>query len=204
MNEDDYMKNAQGHYVPRDLIKGYERLEDDAVQKILGYAQELHDQINRFKANVHDDLATLMDLLAEQYGITKRGARGKGNMSFMSFDGLKKVQVQIAEHIDFGNELQIAKHIIDELIKEWAATEGTKKEIIALVQHAFQVDKQGRINRANLFALRKIEITDARWKDAMQAINDSIRITGSKSYLRFYKRATTQDAWEAVTIDIAK
>ncbi|PDT19032.1 DUF3164 family protein [Rhizobium hidalgonense] len=38
----------------------------------------------------------------------------------------------------------------------------------------------------------------------MEAIRNSITITGSKEYVRFYERNTPKDEWRAVTIDLAK
>ena len=79
----------------------------------------------------------------------------------------------------------------------------SRDEIRALVNHAFEVDKPGQVNREALFALRKIDIDDERWRQAQAAITDSIRVTGSKTYVRFYRRPTPEDRWQAVTIDLA-
>jgi hypothetical protein len=38
----------------------------------------------------------------------------------------------------------------------------------------------------------------------MEAIRASIRVTGSKEYVRFYRRRNLEAGWEAVTIDLAK
>jgi hypothetical protein len=37
----------------------------------------------------------------------------------------------------------------------------------------------------------------------MDAIRDSIRVIGSRTYIRFYDRPTPDAAWQAVTIDMA-
>jgi hypothetical protein len=79
----------------------------------------LSEQVARFKGHTFEDLGALEALLAQEYGVTKGGA--KGNKTFMSHDGLYKVQVQVADHIDFGPQLQIAKELIDECLNEWAA-----------------------------------------------------------------------------------
>lgn len=194
-----YRKDAKGRLVPIDMIKETDILEDQLVGKILGYADELSAQIARFKGHTFDDVAAFMDLLAEKYGKVKGGA--KGNITFTSFDGCAKVQVAVQDHIDFGPELQVAKQLIDDCIGEWAA--GSRDEIRALVNHAFNVDKPGQVNREALFALRRINIDDDRWRQAIAAINDSIRITGSKTYVRFYRRATPEERWQSVTIDLA-
>lgn len=194
-----YMKDAKGRLVPERLVKDTDRLEDQLVEKCLGYADELSAQIARFKGHTFDDVAAFMDLLAQKYGQAKGGK--KGNVTFTSFDGRAKVQVAVQDHIDFGPELQVAKQLIDACIEEWAAD--SREEIHALVNHAFEVDKPGQVNREALFALRKIDIDDERWRQAQAAITDSIRITGSKTYVRFYRRPTTEDRWQNVTIDLA-
>ena len=194
-----YRMDAKGRLVPERLIREIDRLEDQLVDKCLGYADELNAQIARFKGHTFDDVAAFMDLLAESYG-QARGGR-KGNVTFTSFDGCAKVQVAVQDHIDFGPELQVAKQLIDDCIEEWAA--GSCDEIRALVNHAFEVDKPGQVNREALFALRKIDIDDERWRQAQAAITDSIRVTGSKTYVRFYRRPSPEAPWRAVTIDLA-
>ncbi|MFP3944392.1 MAG: DUF3164 family protein [Alphaproteobacteria bacterium] len=194
-----YMEDAKGRLVPVDQIKPADQLMDDTVRKILGYADELNAQIKRFKAHTFDDVHTCIDLLAEQYGAKRGGA--KGNITLTSFDGRAKVEVKVQDHIEFGPELQAAKTLIDECIAEWSSD--SRSEIRALVNHAFNVDKPGQVNRAALFQLRRIEIDDDRWRQAVQAINDSIRITGTKAYIRFARRSSPRERWKHVAIDLA-
>tara|TARA_R110002072_G_scaffold302699_1_gene487414 strand:+ start:7268 stop:7915 length:648 start_codon:yes stop_codon:yes gene_type:complete len=198
--EQTHLTDNKGRLVPINLVSDHKKLEDDTVRKIMGYAEELSAQIARFKGHTHDDLATLMDLISEKYGVKKGGK--KGNTTFTTFDGCLKVQIAIHDFIEFGPELQIAKQLIDECIADWSA--GTGDEIKALVNHAFEVDKPGQVNREALSSLRRLEIDDDRWRAAVEAINDSMRVVGSKSYIRFHRRATPDGAWEAVTIDISK
>jgi hypothetical protein len=200
LNGQSFMRDAKGRLSPVELVKAADKLEDQLVRTILGYADDLNQQIARFKGHCFDDIGAHLDLISEQYGYKpKDGA--KGNMTFTSYDGCLKVQVAIADTLVFGPELQIAKGLIDECIAEWA--EGSRAEIRALVEHAFRTDKEGQVSREAVFSLRKIDIEDGRWRHAIQAINDSIRIQGSKTYLRFYRRARPTDRWENVTIDLA-
>jgi hypothetical protein len=97
--------------------------------------------------------------------------------------------------------LQAAKSLVDECLTEWASE--SRDEIRALVTRAFQVDKEGRINRSEIFMLLRVEIEDPRWQRAMDAVRDSIRILGSKAYLRFQTRRSPEAAWSSVTIDLA-
>ena len=195
-----YMPDAKGNLVPVELVAPASQLEDETVRKVIGYAMALSEQVARFKGHTFEDLGALEALLAQEYGQTKGGA--KGNKTFMSHDGLYKVQVQVADHIDFGPQLQIAKELIDECLNEWAAD--SRPEIRAIVTRAFNTDKQGQINKSEIFMLLRLDIEDKRWQEAMRAIRDAMRVVGSKIYVRCYQRAARDAAWQAVTIDLAK
>lgn len=195
-----HMRDAQGRLTPVDMIKPQHQLEDETVRKIVGYWVDLSDQVSRFKVHTFNDLGAFEAILAQEYGATKGGE--KGNKTFMSFDGLLKVQVQVADHIDFGPQLQIAKELIDECLNEWATD--SRPEIRTIVTRAFNTDKAGQINRAEIFMLLRLDIRDARWIRAMEAIRDAMRVVGSKTYVRCYRRDRCDGAWEAITIDLAK
>ena len=139
-------------------------------------------------------------LLAQEYDV-KKGGR-KGNKTFMTFDGCMKVQVQVSDFIDFGPQLQIAKELIDECLNEWAAD--SRPEIRAIVTRAFNTDKAGQINRSEIFMLLRLDIEDERWRRAMDAIRQAMRVVGSKTYIRFYERDTPDGTWRPVTIDLAR
>jgi len=195
-----YMPDAKGHLVPIEAIKPADKLEDETVRKIIGHAIELSAQIGRFKEHTFDDLSSFEALLAQDYDATKGGA--KGNKTFLTFDGLQKVTVQVADQIDFGSQLQIAKALIDECLTEWSADSRT--EIRAIINRAFSVEKEGQINRAEIFMLLRLDIEDIRWQRAMEAIRAAMRVIGSKTYVRCHQRASQDAPWEAITIDLAK
>lgn len=200
VGESQYMPDAKGSLVPVDLIKPQHLLQDELVRKIMGYAVALSEQVARFKAHTFDDIGAFEALLEQEYGATIGGA--KGNKTLMTFDGLMKVQVQVADYIDFGPELQTAKGLIDECLNEWA--EGARDELRAIVTRAFNTDKPGQINRSEIFMLLRLDIKDARWQRAMEAIRDAMRVVGSKTYVRCYRRPSQEAPWEPVSIDLAK
>lgn len=195
-----FLPDARGGYTPVELVKPQHKLEDEIVRKIMGYARELSDQIARFRGHTFDDLSALDALLAQEYGV-KRGGK-KGNRTYLSHDGLQKVQVAVHDNVTFGPELQQAKALIDECINEWAAD--AREELRAIVTRAFNTDKEGQINKNELYSLQRLRIEDERWLRAMQAIHDAIRIVGAKVYCRFYERPSPTARWQAVTIDLAK
>jgi len=194
-----YMRDPRGALVPYELVRPIDRLIDDAVRDIMTHARELSGRIARFRAHTFDDVGALQQLVAEKYGTTRGGARG--NVTLTSYDGCQKVTVQVQDQLSFGPELQAAKSLVDECIASWA--DGADPKLRALVDHAFQVDKEGRINRGALYQLRRLDIEDDRWQAAMAALVDSMRLVGTSTYIRFYQRGTPQDPWRAITIDLA-
>lgn len=195
-----YMTDAKGALVPIETIKPADKLEDEVVRKVLRFAGELSDQIARFRGHTMTDLGELDALLAQEYGVKKGGP--KGNRTYLSFDGLMKVEVKVADFIDFGPQLQIAKRLLDECLTEWAAD--SRPEIRAVITRAFNTDKEGQVNRSEIFMLLRLDIDDPRWQEAMRAIREAMRVTGSKEYIRFHRRARAGDRWQAVTIDLAR
>ncbi|MGO8323703.1 DUF3164 family protein [Rhizobium ruizarguesonis] len=200
VNGRSYMHDAKGNLVPLENVKAEHKLEDEIVRKIIAFAEELSAQIARFRGHTMTDLGDLDALLAQEYGAKIGGA--KGNRTYQTFDGLMKVQVQISDFVDFGPQLQVAKKLLDECLMEWSAD--SRPEIRAVITKAFNTEKEGQVNRSEIFMLLRLDIDDPRWQDAMRAIREAMRITGSKEYVRFYKRASVTDRPQAITIDLAK
>lgn len=199
INGTDYMTDAKGSLVPINLIKSVDKLEDEIVRKIMKYATDLNVQITRFRGHTMTDLGEFDALLDQEYNTKKRGK--KGNRTYSTFDGLQKVVVQIQDTIDFGPQLQQAKTLLDECMNEWAAN--ARPEIQAIITRAFNTDKEGKVNRSEIFMLLRLDISDERWLEAMRAIREAMRVTSSKEYVRFYTRDAIQDPWKPVTINLA-
>jgi hypothetical protein len=200
MNNTDYMTNAAGHLVPTDKVREEDRLEDDLVRDLFEIATEIQKTLEGFKATAFQEVGAFVDLLSEKYGVAKGGK--KGNITLTSFDGLTRIQIAVQDYIQFGAQLQIAKSLVDECINEWS--DGANSNLKAIVDQAFRVDKNARVNTQAILGLRRLNITDEKWVRAMDAITESIRVMASKQYIRFYYRPSPAAEFEAVTLDIAK
>lgn len=187
-------------FVPIDAVKPQHKLEDETVRNVFGHAEALSAQVARFFIHTLEDLDAFDALLAQEYKVTRGGK--KGNRTYTSYDGLRKIQVQVADKITFGPELQIAKAKIDEWLIGQIAN--TSDDLRAFVMRAFDVDKEGKVNQAELLRLRRLDIDGPIWAEAMRAIADAIRPLGTKQYIRFYRRAEPEGRWQAVTIDLAQ
>ena len=202
MNEvaipEGYMRDAQDRLVPVGLVKDVDKTRDQLVREIADKALALQAAMKAFRADAMGDMAAFVQLSAEQYGAKLGG--NKGNLSLTSYDGRFKVLRAVAETLVFDERLQAAKSLIDECITEW--TEGSRDEIRALINDAFQVDQEGRINTGRVLSLRRLKINDERWCRAMKAVSDSLQVAGSKAYVRVYERRE-DGKYEAIPLDMA-
>ncbi len=198
-NADQFRRNAKGHLVPVEQIKDIDRLRDDLVQEVIGKVTALQEEMRRVKAQISTEVEAFLELSAREYD-TNYGGK-KGNVTLSSFDGQYRIVRAVADHLAFDERLQVAKELIDQCIHEWTA--GSSSEVQALVEHAFQTDSAGKISTARVLGLRSLNIKNEKWQQAMQAIMDSIQVTGSKSYLRFYERQGEDGAYRQISLDVA-
>lgn len=194
-----YRLKHDGSLVPESTIKPIDLARDQIVNEIVAKAKGLSTAISQFKGETFADVQAFIEMSAEQYG-AKIGGQ-KGNVTLMSFDGKHKIQRAVAESITFDERLQVAKNLIDECIHTWS--EGANVNIQALVNNAFQVDKEGNISIGRVLGLRSLDIKDDKWQKAMQAISDAIQVVGSKSYMRVYERVGNAERWAPIALDVA-
>ena len=193
-----FMQDPQGRLIPERLVKDVDKARHELVLDLVAKAKSLRESMAAFLADAMGDVSAFAQLSAEQYGAKIGG--DKGNITLASYDGRFKVQRQVSEHLVFDERLQAAKALIDECIAEW--TEGSRDELKVLINDAFQVDKEGRINTGRVLSLRRLNIADDRWRQAMQAVSDSLRVAGSKTYLRVYER-DANGKYQPIALDLA-
>ena len=198
--------NSQGHFVPLSLIKQEDQVKDEVARRMVGKAKELQADMSALKELAFGEIFAAKELILEKYGARIGGQ--KGNISITSYDGTMGVRVTVQEHIHFGPELEAAKSLIDQCIEEWS--EGGNQNIRALVEHAFQVNKEGAIDTGRVLGLRAVNMKDDQgnldptWQKAMQAIADAVKVKSSASYVRFQEKNPATGKMETITLDFAK
>lgn len=196
---DGYMTDQRGRLVPIDAVKEIDKARDELVMEIVENAKVLQKKMVDFKAMAMGDISAFVELSAERYGVTLGGR--KGNTTLVSFDGRYQVKVAVSDRLVFDEGIQAAKALVDQCVHEW--TKGSRTEIKALIEHAFQTDKEGKINVGRIFSLLRLEIDDERWQRAMDAIRESMQIASTTTYLRIYERVGDTDRYRQITLDLA-
>ena len=192
-----YMKLGDGGLQLVENIRPQALLQDQLVRALISQALRLSGQVQTFRDHALDEVETFVEVLAEQYGAKRGGA--KGNVTLMTVDQSLKVERSIGEFIDFGPELETARALFDECVQGWSAT--AQAELVSMVNRGFQLSK-GKVNRSALLGLLQVDSQDDRWKNAQKALQDAIVVVGRKAYPRFYKK-DARGKWTPISIDVA-
>lgn len=198
MDGQKFMTDGMGRQVPVEMVRDIDKLRDQTVREIARKALDMKGKLAAFKNEIRGDLLSFLELSFERFG--KEYGGKKGNVTLTSYDGSLKLVLAVNERITFDERLQVAKGIIDGCINRWS--EGSRGEIRALVNNAFYVDKAGSINTARILGLRRLDIADPEWQRAMDAITESVQVSGSKEYLRVYAREANGE-YRQVPLDVA-
>ena len=187
INGKDYMRDSQGRLCPVESVSDLDKMRDSTVMELVA------------KAEMLETIETFVQISAEQYDAKVGGE--KGNVSLVSFDGQYKVTRAMQDNITFDERLGVAQAIISEVLRD--LTDGSSSDLRALVESAFQVNKDGQVSAARILGLRRVKISHPRWADAMRALSDSIQPLYSKAFVRIHKR-DQNGAWQPIPLDIAK
>jgi hypothetical protein len=196
---DGYKQNAVGHLVPIEAISELDKTRDELVMELVAKAKDVNGVLTKTKADMMADIGAFVELSAEKYNAKVGG--NKGNVTLLSFDGRFKVVRSVQDTMVFDERINTAKAKVDQCIHNWS--QGSRVEIKALIEHAFQVDKQGNISTARVFGLLRLDINDPSWLDAMKALRDSIQVVASKSYVRVYERESSDADYKPIALDIS-
>lgn len=192
--------NKQGEHVHPDLVPVDKKLEDEVVATLIDDAKKLSERIQTFKEQAFSRCYDFIDLLRQEYGMDRLSNSTTGSVVLRSYDGVFEVQIQVAKIITFDNKLKLAKEKIDAYLEEKA--QHADAEIQTLITKAFDV-KGGKVDSKQVLSLKSYHITHPMWKEAMAMIDEATEIAGTKSYIRFKERISSEGAWANIPLDIA-
>lgn len=178
-------KNTAGAYVPLANVMEIDKLRDELVTGLVAVAEDLSKKLNLFKDYAASEAESFREVSAQDHGI-RLGGR-KGGYSLMSYDGELKLVLDNATLIAVNEKVSVAREAILSCVRRWS--EGANSHLVELVSRAFETDRQGHLSVGRLLALRSYKIEDdPEWVAAMEALSEGMVTSGSKTYLRFYKR----------------
>jgi hypothetical protein len=201
--------DAKGRHCPVDIISAVDLARDALVRDRNQQAADLSKLIEDFKNETFADIDAFIAISNAEHGAkigilseNSKRAAWKGNLQLINYNNTQKIRLMISDRIAFNEKLHSAMTKMQQLISQHSS--GVDEIIKVLINEAFRVDKTGQIDAKKIMELRRYKIKHELWQSAMQDINDSIQIVGSKAYLQFYTRDTPESEWQSIPLDIAR
>lgn len=197
---DGYVQNAAGHLVPKENMSEQDLLRDDVATTLALAAVEIHKLLTDFKAQALSDIQGLVEIAGDRYGVSMGGK--KGNVTITTFNGKYRVQRIFSDRIEFTEQLEVAKELVFKCINSWS--QGANPNLVNIVNRAFLTDSKGQVRTARVLDMLHWKNEDSLWVKAMEAVRDSIAVTGSAVYVRVYVRNDKTNEYDPLPLDIAK
>lgn len=191
-----YLQNAHGGLVPIESVKPIDQLRNQTVQHIHTRLKRLREMMEEEKRHCMEEINIFTTIAAQEYGIKLGGERG--NLTLQSYDGTIRISLNIQDRQDFNEGILAAKKLIDDCLADW--TKDSAADLRNVVTKAFKV-KQGKMDVKRILELRSINVEDARWKQAMDIIAESLITTSSKLHFRMHER--NGEAYQMVNLDFS-
>lgn len=188
-----------GNAVPSRYVSKIDKERDRTVRLLFRKAEHINAQLAAFRGECLEVIEAFLDWEACQSEGPRRGP--KGNVSLPSFDGTMRVTRARQASIEFDERMQTARGLILEHISDKA--KGIDRDLIVIIDDAFK-GAEGRLSTGRVLGLLKLNIEGEKWRAAMDLIRQSIRVTATREYARFYRRpGGAQDEYKQVPLDIA-
>lgn len=196
---DGFRKNADGNLIAIANISHSQLVEDKLATRLCKRAKRVQDAMKSFKTAVFRENQRAIDDILTANGATRGGQ--KGNVRWVSFDGLWKLEIQVRDRMEFGPELVAAQSLLSEYLSE--VSTDANSDLRTLINAAFSVGEDQSCNVSDVLRLMRYQIKHPKWVAAMEAIKNAIRVTGTATYARFYEK-NPRGEWEPISLDLAK
>ncbi len=189
---------ADGSRVPPKYVPKHEKDRERVVNKLFRAAEIEHQRLLKLKEMLESELMDYVERRRTQYNIPPNQ---EGNYSLSSFAGDRRVDLKVGKFIEFDDRLQYAKSKIDNCLERWS--DGADGRLRTVVFDAFKVDRKGRLDVKRILGLRKLEIKDREWQEAMELIGKAVTVVATKRYFSFRYRASPNDEWQSLRLDLS-
>ena len=167
--------------IPYNRTTAIERKKERYAYDLALAAAKINLQLSQFK-----DMIRLKCQEIYQEVMADTAKPNKGTYTWFNFDASIKIEVQVNQSIDFdGLLIEKCKQKLMELISENISS--TDEFIKGLIMSAFETSK-GKLDTKKVLGLKKhaSRIKDARYSEAMDFLDQSIRRPESKTYFRVW------------------
>lgn len=189
-------RDHKGNMIPTNYISPYDKRKEVVLRKLLKKADAINVRLVDFKSELQANLEALYAQMLKEYN--SEPSEFNESKTFYNFDRSIKIEVSIDDVITFGDRINVAQQKLKEFMA--AKSEGVDGDLMLIVNQAFTTTK-GRLDKARIFNLFKLNIKHPKWEEAMQLIKDSIETNSTRRYFNVYRRDDNGD-YKRVSLNI--
>jgi len=191
------MKDSNGQEIPLKYVSAYDKARDKTAKRILARFSKARKELEELVKESISDLETLKG------GKEKIGE--KGNFQTRSFDGLIQVSIRQQYNIRLDERVIRARELmLDYVNGVLDRVSGVDVSALKLlVQAAFKANAQGYLAAGKVLTLMRMEVNSDKWREAKQILQDALKPEKGKQYLNCEVRASTQEDFKTIRLDIA-
>lgn len=186
----------KGNAIPEKYVSPYDKRKEVVLRRLLRKAESLNEKLNSYKSELQTELDLLYKIMLQEYNIEPSDLNE--NKAFYSFDKAIKIEMSIDNVVSFSDKINVAQAKLKEFIETKSAN--TDGDLMLLVNQAFTTTK-GRLDKARVMSLFKLNIKHPKWEEAMELIKDSIETNSTRKYFNVYKRDSNGD-YKRVSLNI--
>jgi len=188
-----------GQPIPPKYIEPLVKKRDAMVERLHRLALAEQQRLAKFKEAVEVELGKYLEFLAKTNG--EEALNEGSNYILKNFTANRLFQVKVGKTIEFDERLNVAKQKIDRCLEKWS--EGGNENLKIIVYDAFKIDQKGKVDTKRILGLRRHQIKDKDWQEAMELIGKAVTVVALKSYFMFQVRPTGDEEWQTIRLDLA-
>lgn len=191
------MTDSTGNKIPLKYVAAYDKARDKVTRKILARFERARSMLESVVSESIADLDSLAKIKAS-LGV-------KGNFSARSFDALIQVSIRQQYNIRLDERVIRARELMMEYVGGVLdRVQGIDVSALRLlVQEAFKSNCQGFLSTGRVLALMRMEVDNAKWREAKLILQEALKPEKGKQYLICETRKSTQGDFKAIRLDIA-
>lgn len=191
------MRDSNGNDIPVKYVSAYDKARDRVTRRILARFEKARAVLEKV---VEESIIDLDELKG-----TKEKLGERGNFQATSFDGMIMVSIRQRYNILLDERVAKAREMmlgyVDGILRKVGGNDAQALRLI--VQEAFRANDEGLLSTGKILALLRMEVDNADWRAAKEILQNAMKPQKGKRYLRCERRASTQEDFRAIHLDIA-
>jgi len=194
------LMNKTGKMIPAENVRLDHWKKHLLVEEVFTAVMDLNERMTKIKEKLYRKIWQYEKWLVKFNEVDQEV--DFQNLTLTNYSGTKKIVIETGTlAVEFDENIQVAKVLIDKCIASWGKESHHNIKII--IDKAFRVGTKGMISKNDVLGLLQYKILDKDWKQAMDLITKSIVEKVKKEYIKFQYRENNKAGWKTLNLNFS-